>query len=336
MKNYRFIGLSLAALSLFAFASIEGCTTTVGDGSDSDGGTSDGGTSGTSGTAGTSGDGGASGDGGTSGDSAAGARGTGTYFASYTEIGTTVQSFTATASFAAPTTASATSNCTTTTEGSCTVTDCTITPSDGGSTATDGGLVEPPNAGDIKLTGGGFPSAGVTISVNNDADAGALKGTYTAKTLMSTEPWNATNKNMTVTAAGGTVPAFTKDLVAPLVVTATAPTFSAASATSLPRANDLTVTWTGGTGSGGKVNFSLIQATTTKSISAVCQFDPAGGTGTVKAAVLAKFPAGASASGTLTTTTTEAVAAGNYDVSVVLSSTGKAGAATAFGMFSIP
>jgi hypothetical protein len=180
------------------------------------------------------------------------------------------------------TTALPQSACTTTASdaGSCLVTTC---PSQG---ATDAGAVSLVSAGTLTVTGGAFGDAGVKLGTNN-------LGSYLYNT---TGPMFAPGDTLTVSAAGGTVPAFpAQALVAPGTITLTAPLPSDAGdagAIVIPTAQPLDVTWTGGQ-TGARVNVTLSAFFTSgASASTFCSWDATTGQGTVPASALAPLASG--------------------------------------------
>jgi hypothetical protein len=208
------------------------------------------------------------------------------------------------------------SNCTTTTLGGCTVTECII-PADAG-TATP---VPPESAGDITLTGPSLKLADGGVVTLKFSDAG-----YSAAAT-STKFW-AGGDTLTATAVGATVPAFTSQHVtAPTDLTLTAPTCASFACGAFSRTADLPVTWTGGTASAVTVMLSSTSAA--KSVLVLCK--PASSPTTVGSAAMAKLgqsDAGFSNFFGVTPSNTNTFTAGAYSVSLSASGAGGLGTFT--------
>ena len=183
-------------------------------------------------------------------------------------------------------------NCTTTTQGSCTVLKCTAPPDagtvDAGEDGGDAGPVVAPNAGDITVSGPKFPDGGSFVLTPGDA------GTYQGATGPTTAPIFAGGDNLTASAAGKDVPAFSNQtLVAPSDLDVTAPTFTA-SVTTFKRSENLAITWTAADGGAatGTVNVLVSAHDTPDDSSTIitCAFPAAGGTGSVPTAALQDLP----------------------------------------------
>jgi hypothetical protein len=111
---------------------------------------------------------------------------------------------------------------------------------------------------------------------------------------------------LTLSATGGDVPAFTVSFPQITYASLTAPSQSQ----TLPRSQDMTVTWTGGT-AGTSVYFRLLN----NQQEIQCVFDAAAGTATVPSAILQKMPS-AEAGYTFTAFTQASVTAGTVPVGV--------------------
>jgi hypothetical protein len=140
----------------------------------------------------------------------------------------------------------------------------------------DGGGGNPPNAGAIDVTGGLMPAHFTPLA----------DGSYDPVHLSSTG-WNG-GESLTVTAAGGGVPAFAGSLVAPKLATVSAPALPSADFM-VDRSKDLVFTFTGVASETVIVTFG---ANTSDPTEVECVFAGSAGTGTVPAAALALLPAG--------------------------------------------
>ena len=90
---------------------------------------------------------------------------------------------------------------------------------------------------------------------------------------------------VTATAAGGTVPVFSKSAAAPSDINVTNPL---PASIAIPRSADLAVSWTGGGVGVVEVSLSSQNDAAQKTVNAVCLFPAAGGTGSIPAAVLGR------------------------------------------------
>lgn len=167
---------------------------------------------------------------------------------------------------------SSTSSCVTTTMGVCLAFQCT-----GPSTSTR----VHHSAGALHVAGGAFP-----VALTPAADS-----SYTAR--MSTSALWSGGEQLTITGAGAEVPAFTASVTAPAAPRISAPLAGGATTPTIVRAQDLGVTWSGGTV--GTVDFSVNDSGGKTTIN--CHFPVAAGAGTVPAALLQLLPAGAGSSG---------------------------------------
>jgi len=166
--------------------------------------------------------------------------------------------------------------------GACVVTTCP------GHAPTDAGLVVLASAGALDVTGGAFGDAGVQVGADN-------VGSYLYNT---TGPMFAPGDMLSVSGAGGTVPAFpAQTLTAPGAITVTAPLAGDAGTLVIPTAQSLVVTWTGGV-AGAHVIFTLNAFFASgASASTACSWDAAAGQGTVPASALAPLVAGTAQAG---------------------------------------
>lgn len=199
--------------------------------------------------------------------------------------------------------------------GDCTSYVCGPAPAqDAGPPVDAGKLAE--NAGVITISGAKIP-AGTTLT------PGAT-GAYAPLTRTDLDAWVG-GETIKVSAAGGSVPAFTGDLVAPSPASSlTAPVLAAAPAkTEIDRAKPLAVTWSGATA--GTIGFTLAATSGGGSVTVQCRFDASKGAGSVPASLLAKLPASDGSLGTSITSNT-LVKAGSYNVSLVATSFVKSGA----------
>lgn len=98
-------------------------------------------------------------------------------------------------------------------------------------------------------------------------------------------------ETITVTAAGADVPSFTTTLTAPSKLTLTAPALQAGTPLKVTRSAGLDAAWTGA--SSGDVVLYVDAASGSSAFSTTCAFPASAGKGTIPAAALADFPAGA-------------------------------------------
>jgi hypothetical protein len=200
---------------------------------------------------------------------------------------------------------------------------------DGGTTATDGGMTTAPNTGNITLLTT-LDTAGVVLTAGND-------GTYTAATGV-TQWWNAGDTAVEVKSAGSatSIPAFDDTgLVAPgnpttpklgstdVSVVAAAPAFD--------RGTDLNVTYSGGT---ANTNIWVSLATTSSAQRSVlkCSFDAANGAQVIKSADLEQLQqagqTGITGAYTVQGRTTKATTAGDFNFDVILNANAYSGSFT--------
>jgi hypothetical protein len=166
--------------------------------------------------------------------------------------------------------------------GACAVTTCA------GHTPSDAGLVTLASAGALDVTGGAFGDAGVQVGPDT-------LGTYLYNT---TGPMFAPGDTLSVSAAGGVVPAFApQPIAAPAAITVTAPLPGDAGVLIIPTSQSLAVTWTGGV-TNDRVVFTLNALFSSgASASTACSWNAVAGQGTIPAGVLAPLVAGTAQSG---------------------------------------
>jgi hypothetical protein len=167
-------------------------------------------------------------------------------------------------------------NCTALDAGPCVTTSCTaVAPSDGGSS--DASATAAPSAGALTITGGVFGSKGSTIAPDK-------AGTYV---YASPGTIFAPGDTLGVTATGGAVPAFAEQtVVATPTIVLTAPTASAGAKITIPTAQPLVVSWTGGQTGAKTVLVATAIFTTGGVASTTCSWDASLGTGTAPSAAL--------------------------------------------------
>lgn len=158
--------------------------------------------------------------------------------------------------------------CTTTTEGACVVQDCVIP------AGVDAGPAPVAvTAGPIAITGGSIP-AGYKLTANG-------AGVYSPSAIPMNPAWFG-GEDITFTASGGDVPAFTTKLKSPAALTLTS---------ALPATWDSTmkedVTWSGAGVNSVKV--ALTKSSTTNPVFVVCTFAASALTGHIPAAALPKL-----------------------------------------------
>lgn len=184
--------------------------------------------------------------------------------------------------------------CATRAAGPCQIRECTIN--------ADAGATNPArSAGTVSFMG-----AGESLSLQPSAD-----GTY-AGDAPRNEIFPA-GTEVTVSAGGDAVPAFTTTVRVPARVEITAPMLSLATTTNISRAMPLATSWTGGTS--GKVLVFLASASASRSATVSCTYDATAGSATIAADVLSALPVG---SGSIAIGGVEQreVTAGGYTVTV--------------------
>ncbi len=206
-------------------------------------------------------------------------------------------------------------SCQTEVAGDCTSYVCGPAPAqDAGPTVDAGKLAE--NAGVITISGAKIP-AGTTLT------PGAT-GAYAPLSRSDLDAWVG-GETIKVSATGGSVPAFSGDVIAPSPASAlTSPALATAPAkTEIDRTKPLAVAWSGGTA--GTIGFTLTATAGGGSATVQCRFDASKGAGSVPVSLLAKLPASDGSLGTSITSNTQ-VKAGSFNVSLVATSLVKSGA----------
>jgi hypothetical protein len=219
--------------------------------------------------------GGGGGDGG-AGDGSSGPLRGGWVFASSNTItasGTDYSSASFNASFYQYSGAVAPGSCTITTSGSCTLTQCPP--------AGDGGVPVTPNlphAGTLTISG-----AKRTFTLSPKAD-----GSYPTE-IDNMKPLYSGGETLTISATGGTAPAFSASVVAPARVRVSAPVLPAAGQSLvITRASGLSCVWSGGTV--GEVTFGVYPQSATSWVN--CTFAASAGSGSIPSSLLSKLPGG--------------------------------------------
>lgn|GEM_PF-6459627 len=187
--------------------------------------------------------------------------------------------------------------CTKTTEGACVVEDC-VKPAavDAGPTPVE------PTAGVIAITGGTIP-AGLKLTPN-------AAGVYSPSSIPMSQAWLGAT-DITFTAAGAGVPAFTKMLKSPATLTLTSP-----HVTTWDSSTSRDITWSG-TGLNSVV-LTLSKSSTTNLVLATCTFAASALTGSVPAAALVKLKG--SVFYEVAHEDSSAITPGGYDVKVLIRS----------------
>jgi hypothetical protein len=162
------------------------------------------------------------------------------------------------------------------------------------------------SAGNIHIAGGLYP-----ITLDPQAD----NSYRLPQSMRMMALWNG-GETLTVSAGGGVdVPAFTAQVTAPSAPRISAPASTATGSFALSRAQDLVVTWSGG--SGDTLDFAVSDAKSTTLVE--CHFPLAAGSGTVPSALLTLLPAGAGSSGASVSSNGSAAPSG-WSISVLASS----------------
>ncbi len=221
-------------------------------------------------------DGGGVSDGGGVGDAAVGPLKGGWVFASSSTItisATDYSSSTFNASFYQYSGPAPVGGCTITMSGGCTLTQCPP--------AGDGGVpmtTTLPTAGTVSISGG---KRAASISPKTD-------GTYPTDSD-NMKPLYAGGETLTISATGGTVPAFSGTVVAPARVRVTSPAVPAAgSSLAISRSSALSFAWSGGTV--GEVTFGVYPQSATSWVT--CSFPANAGAGSIPSSLLSKLPSG--------------------------------------------
>jgi hypothetical protein len=169
--------------------------------------------------------------------------------------------------------------------------------------AGDAGVPPLTDAGVISVAGGMMPVS------QPPSSGGVGYPAFRANSLL----WSG-GESLSISAAGGEVPAFATTLVAPGATTLTTP---AAKPTAIARGSDLALAWSG---SGiGLVDVALSAAMTgAPAVEVHCRFPLAAGHGVVPAAILANVPAGSMGAMVMTTMVPQTLSAGTWSVDVAL------------------
>lgn len=183
-------------------------------------------------------------------------------------------------------------DCVRTTVGACTVSDCTAAADAG--TPPDGGQV---GAGQVTISG--LVDGGVVLSPN-------AQGSYSA--FLQTRLFTP-GTQVQVQASGGAVPMFSAQVGAPAAPTLTSPVCTLTGCGMISKTAPYTLTWTGGTNT---VSVQVLSATGQLS----CSFPATAGTGTIPAAALAAFPAGAVVNLFVSAENSTTVQAGSFPVGI--------------------
>ncbi len=162
--------------------------------------------------------------------------------------------------------------CVTTTSGACSLTTCAMV-------VTNGGL----DAGTLTVSGGSIPAGTV---VGNGGPG--LYNTNLTGVLLSS------GQTVSMSATGAAIPAFGPEAVkVPPLVTVASPSFANAGTTTISRASDLTVEWTGGAaGQQMTMLISLFASGGDTPYDLQCSWNASLGHGTAPAALLQMTPAG--------------------------------------------
>jgi hypothetical protein len=168
-----------------------------------------------------------------------------------------------------------------------------------------------PYASAGKITVGGLMVMGMAMPVELTVmDMGMFAGQY--NTFQTFMPMFAGGEALTVSAAGGEVPAFSGQVTAPAQPTVTAPAMPNGTAT-ISRSKDLSFTWTGGS---GQLHFVMtVQPAMGAPSGLDCSWGVGDGSGTIPAAALQMMPAG-SGQGTLSVASTSSLMAGSWTVQI--------------------
>ena len=150
---------------------------------------------------------------------------------------------------------------------------------DAGPPAASSGL----NAGAITVADGAAAAGSVTLNYGPFSETSSLMG---YRPVSGDVQFFAGGDPITAAGAGGAdLPAFPlQTVIAPSDITVTSPACTPSGCPALDRAADLNVAWTGG--GAGKVFFTYETLSPSHVAIVSCQFDAAGGTGTVPAALL--------------------------------------------------
>jgi hypothetical protein len=168
------------------------------------------------------------------------------------------------------------SNCSAMDAGPCVTTSCTA-PAASDAGADDASATTAPSAGTLTLTGGVFGSKGSSVAPDN-------AGTYL---YASPGTIFAPGDTLGVSATGGAVPAFPQQtVVATPTIVLTAPTAGTGGKITIPTAQPLVVSWTGGQTGAKTVLVATAVFTSGGVASTTCSWDASLGTGTVPSTAL--------------------------------------------------
>lgn len=160
------------------------------------------------------------------------------------------------------------------------------------------------SAGDVTITGGAVPLTLTPDGMNKYA-----------KQKSTTVDLHAGGETLTISATGATIPAFTRDLVAPSYLDVTSPVQPANNdPLPLDRTQDLVFTWNGG----GTGEFVVLLGDSATSMT--CKFPTTPGTATVPAAALSMLEPGSHGLFLMQAASTEVVTAGDWTVQIIVAS----------------
>ena len=236
--------------------------------------------------------------------------------------GMTFNSYTAFAGFSEGTVATLNgASCKQSTDAACNITECATPASQPDAGAPDGGVAAPvkaPTAGDITI------AAGQTITLSADAT-----GNYAAKT--GQVELFAPGAMVQIDAKGDTVPAFSKALTSPAVVTLTAPTWPAAGQSlALDHTKELALAWSGG--GTGDVGVTLTTSASGAVTVIACKFPSNANQGTISAAAMGKLLVTDSGSISMSASSSESFEQDGWKLQLSANSPVKAGSSFASGV----
>jgi hypothetical protein len=172
---------------------------------------------------------------------------------------------------------------------------------DGCSTSGGTGTYTPESAGTITITGAA--TSPITLTPNGS-------NAYAPFAVMSSTLWSG-GETLAISAAGGTVPAFSTSIVAPAAFSLTAPTVTAGALT-ISLSSDSVITWTGG---GGTVHL-ILELSPNKIPRLDCTFPASTGSGTISKAALAGVISGTTGTFALGVSELKTFAVSDWTVSV--------------------
>ncbi len=178
--------------------------------------------------------------------------------------------------------------------------------------AGDAGTVAVFSAGTITIKDGTSTLANLNPGTN---------GAYgiTSGAMNPTVKWTA-GDTLAVSAAGATVDAFTGNLVTVVDLAGVTPVLSLKTATSVPLASPLVVSWTAGTATTVRVTLLAAKGTAGDGLIS-CSVDDSAGTVTVPTALLSKFATGDTGALSLTRQSTNTATGANVTVQLLSSTT---------------